>query len=451
MSKILRRPMFKMGGNADSGIVSGFERKKYDQGTQEEDYTSTYLESVEKERDALNQLMGTAFPEEAPSYAQPGFGMSEWLALAKLGANIASSPNRGEGFKAFAASTAPAFGQFAEDIDVLNREKMNRAAEYDATRKDALLKIAGTQAQLGADAAGGVLEARTQQDITEMQIAGSLTQEKIKAITDLAVAQENLTSPQLILKGTTLLNQIIRGSDPNDPTQNSRRQDAIQSLKTLNDTGSEEKAKLRKSLMEGNIMEITSNVSRIDAIPNEERTGDLARFKDLNSIEIKALLVNEMVNLTYPEQDLYIPEYEPGYVIPEDTLAWYKRGGTSASLADFSTSIEGFKTGGRVGYANGTDPYEERYKEKELDPGPMEPGPMPDPNAPPVMQASSPISYEELRARLPREVSDEVIRLLASSEQALLDFAQIQTQDDIARFNQKYNADLVLPSQNQAV
>ena len=87
--------------------------------------------------------------------------------------------------------------------------------------------------------------------------------------------------------------------------------------------------------------------------------------------------------------------------------------------------------------------------------GPMEPGPNPDPNQPPIMQASapqaSPIGYEELRARLPREVSDEVVRLLASSEQALLDFAQIQTQDDIARFNQKYNADLVLPSQNQVV
>jgi hypothetical protein len=33
----------------------------------------------------------------------------------------------------------------------------------------------------------------------------------------------------------------------------------------------------------------------------------------------------------------------------------------------------------------------------------------------------------------------------------LIDFAQIQTQDDIARFNQKYNADLVLPSQTQVV
>ena len=48
------------------------------------------------------------------------------------------------------------------------------------------------------------------------------------------------------------------------------------------------------------------------------------------------------------------------------------------------------------------------------------------------------------------EVSDDVIRLLASSEQALIDFAQIETQDDIARFNQKYNADLLLPTQ-QAV
>ena len=33
MSKTLRRPMFKMGGTTDSGIVSGFEREKFNQGT----------------------------------------------------------------------------------------------------------------------------------------------------------------------------------------------------------------------------------------------------------------------------------------------------------------------------------------------------------------------------------------------------------------------------------
>jgi len=33
----------------------------------------------------------------------------------------------------------------------------------------------------------------------------------------------------------------------------------------------------------------------------------------------------------------------------------------------------------------------------------------------------------------------------------LIDFAQIQTPDDLSRFNQKYNADLVLPAQTQVV
>ena len=65
-------------------------------------------------------------------------------------------------------------------------------------------------------------------------------------------------------------------------------------------------------------------------------------------------------------------------------------------------------------------------------------------------RTTSPISFEELRARLPQEVSNEVVRLLSASEGALIDFAQIQTQDDISRFNQKYNTDLQLPAQ-QAV
>ena len=59
----------------------------------------------------------------------------------------------------------------------------------------------------------------------------------------------------------------------------------------------------------------------------------------------------------------------------------------------------------------------------------------------------SPLTFEELRARLPREVTDQVVRLLATSESALLDFANIDTEQDIAIFNQKYNADLQLPTQ----
>ena len=57
------------------------------------------------------------------------------------------------------------------------------------------------------------------------------------------------------------------------------------------------------------------------------------------------------------------------------------------------------------------------------------------------------LTFEELRARLPQEVSDGVVRLLASSEAALVDFANIDTEQDIAIFNQKYNVDLQLPTQ----
>ena len=57
------------------------------------------------------------------------------------------------------------------------------------------------------------------------------------------------------------------------------------------------------------------------------------------------------------------------------------------------------------------------------------------------------LTFQELRARLPQEVSDSVVRLIATSEEALLDFANLETQDDIALFNQKYQSDLQLPSQ----
>ncbi len=67
--------------------------------------------------------------------------------------------------------------------------------------------------------------------------------------------------------------------------------------------------------------------------------------------------------------------------------------------------------------------------------------------AAPQAPKDSPLTFEELRARLPREVTDQVVRLLATSEAALLDFANIDTEQDIAIFNQKYNSDLQLPTQ----
>jgi hypothetical protein len=57
------------------------------------------------------------------------------------------------------------------------------------------------------------------------------------------------------------------------------------------------------------------------------------------------------------------------------------------------------------------------------------------------------ISYEQLRERLPQEISNEIVLLLSQSYEAFADFAEIQTQADVNEFNTKYNVQLFLPRQ----
>jgi len=78
-------------------------------------------------------------------------------------------------------------------------------------------------------------------------------------------------------------------------------------------------------------------------------------------------------------------------------------------------------------------------------------------NAGAVMPAAGPtdqggtnevnISYEQLRERLPQEISNEIVLLLSQSYEAFADFAEIQTQADVNEFNTKYNVQLFLPKQ----
>ena len=57
------------------------------------------------------------------------------------------------------------------------------------------------------------------------------------------------------------------------------------------------------------------------------------------------------------------------------------------------------------------------------------------------------VTYDELRARLPKEIGDEIVNLLANSYEALADFAAIATQADVDNFNTKYGVELVLPQE----
>ena len=89
---------------------------------------------------------------------------------------------------------------------------------------------------------------------------------------------------------------------------------------------------------------------------------------------------------------------------------------------------EAAKEGGRIGLAMGSNPMMEAVVEQEKETGEVQD-----------------LSYTQLRARLPNEVSNEIVMLLANSKQALLDFANIQTTQDIQSFNQQYDVNLTLP------
>ena len=60
-------------------------------------------------------------------------------------------------------------------------------------------------------------------------------------------------------------------------------------------------------------------------------------------------------------------------------------------------------------------------------------------------QASVQMPYQEFRAALPAEVSDEIVQLIYYNQDAFADFAQISTQADVYAFNNKYGVSLVLP------
>ena len=98
-------------------------------------------------------------------------------------------------------------------------------------------------------------------------------------------------------------------------------------------------------------------------------------------------------------------------------------------------TTETLATGGRVGLAEGTQP-ESVIEETVMKEGPSDV----------AIKPVNKLSYPELRDRLPKEITDDIVQLIANSEEALQDFSYIRTQRDINDFNVKYGVNLILPA-----
>ena len=100
------------------------------------------------------------------------------------------------------------------------------------------------------------------------------------------------------------------------------------------------------------------------------------------------------------------------------------------SMGEFLTPVVGVdeaaKDGGIIGYQEGGD------VEMQTNEG-----------VPMVM------TYDQLRAKLPEFITDDIVKLIAYSPPAFKDFASIETQQDVEEFNDKYDVNLVLPNMDQ--
>ena len=111
--------------------------------------------------------------------------------------------------------------------------------------------------------------------------------------------------------------------------------------------------------------------------------------------------------------------------------------------------------GGRVGFQQGTPNPEftmpepkpkEAVQDRQLETLMQAAPALEDPNQARSMSEGD--MYAALRRRLPQEITDDVVRLIAYNPEAFADFADIQDQSDVDSFNQKYNVQLVLPVEN---
>jgi len=324
MNRILRRPMFRMGGAAE-GITSGLDqpRKQYFQGTDPYDRALSTTERAMKDLERFRGEKQPMMPGGLPNF------------LTSFGLNLLSQTPTGNIFQTAATAAKEPFETF-------------QAAKL-AERRAA------------ADKAEDLFS-------TALASEYSLEEERIK--------NKN--------KGSTEFERVTRAN--------------------LSNAFYDGKIKQQEDLL------ANASAPERGAIQNE--IDNLRRKRD---DDYRSIISGEMSEDAFVK-DIIIAGVKNDIFDPEKVAEKYP------ALADLLYD-ETNADGGRVGRQMGG------------------PAMMPELSKADEDQVQD-LSYNELRARLPQSISNEVVQVIANSKQALLDFANIRDQQDVDEFNQRYNVSL---------
>jgi len=192
---------------------------------------------------------------------------------------------------------------------------------------------------------------------------------------------------------------------------------------------------LDKKLADGDInedqykKETLNLITKADTLDFDKYAVELA-LSDPNIVKNISELVMKQLNDVMEKTD---PDYEGEYRkrLLEAIVGY---------ITDVKRDLDLKKDGGRVGKANGGSMNQQTSTQIPT---------TSQQQIPTTSQQETPtgLTFDEVRARLPQEISNDVVYLIVQVPQALADFSEIQTQNDVTSFNQKYSVNLTIPQQ----
>ena len=395
MNRVLRRPMFRMGGSTE-GITSGLDapnvdvRQNYERAGKVVPFVKNPFE--ENRAASMPSLKTDTPPDELESRYNRAmeFIKSKQTArssdindfLINLGLNLVSHPSTGNIFADVGQSARAPYARFAERKSTARQEqdKLSQALIGDIMDQISTEKKADVLAKAEIDAA----EIAARAKIREAEIEAGTGQDKF------AFEKQQAAYNNLIKQQRELENQ---------------KDALIKQKPTAEELGQQanEFAAVDTTQLDAQIAEIDKRL--------EDNAKLQALYSNAEEDETRKALLKAIGNGQYTFEDLIV--YDQTGQLP--------------------TEESSFKTGGRVKLQEGGQPMQASMNMDQA------------PAAGMTADSVQKLSFEELRSRLPNIITDDIVTLIANSEQALVDFANIQTQQDVSAFNQKYEVNLQMP------
>ena len=395
MNRTLRRPMFRIGGAAE-GITSGLDkpRQQYENGNRVQKLTDEF----EQRKAMFDQL------RPQPSGFMPGSASSF---LTNFGLNLLSQTPRGNIFATAATAAKDPFNQFqaARSKEISDQRQLDQAILGDVISEE----FKKDQQQKLIDAGFEEKRMELQNEIDKLTTKGDQA--------SLARAEELQNNLELLEADFKFQKKYGVSGKSYDPGAAVKTANLIKSLDDEKLALQTEQSELLGVLTGDRTAEQKQRIKEI-----EVRLGSIDEIKSNILKETSLIEKIGMLDMTDALNTAIDENMAKGMSRKDATIEALKQFEFLQSMADGGRA--GYNVGGMTGM---TAPQQTSESIQE--------------------SPAQDLTYSELRSRLPNSISDQVVQLLANSKQALLDFAEIRTQQDVDQFNQQYDVTLTLPQE----